>query len=403
MTALTGKWYSPTAATPDFYNSEHSTFLDGLPVKKARSGQGRIGLILNSRNGVANEYAQVRLLSPLKKNRLYCVTVHYSLDKRCDYYAEHIGVCFTQEIMTSKRTGSLFRYGMEDNVLLMGNDTLNKNKTGWQSYSMVYESTGDEQYMTIGCFEPSYALDVTDDDPAHYPMKGKGIFSTLAYYYIDDISVVELEGGNGCNKPVSEKPSLNHFVFVLDASASMEKSGYLEEMKRYLLQLSDSLSPADLVSVFRFDLRTQIVLSNVAAGEKNILGEALRNLRPGNLTNVDKAITVAYDYIDSLALMRENTRLILVSDARFSLSKQSRETILDHTRLKNIGFSMVQYGPQVNRPLQRTVTKARGIYIQAGSSAVMSLLGSQVIKAETGEYTPALNRSENVFRFFDIE
>jgi hypothetical protein len=392
---LVEAWYMPTAGTSDYYNSDRSTFMKGQSIKKARTGQGRVGLIVNAKHGAAAEYIQAKLNEPLKKNTRYCVTLHYSLDKRCNYFAEHIGVCFTREPITSKGSNSLYRYGIEESVVLCGNETQNALKKGWQEHTGIYTAFGGEEYITIGKFEAAYARAVSDRDPAHYPEMDKGLFGKLAYYYFDDISVVELPADHsetsGC-PVVNEMPALNHFVFLVDVSSSMVKAGYLDEMKNTLLQLTDTLGKNDLVSFLVFDIRTRVILRQVNAIQKETITAAINSINPGTVTNVDKAITRAYQVMDSTRIVGGNNRVILVSDAQFDLSSTSQKTIQDHYRNNQVCFSMIQFGDTRNKQLEKTASRTKGVYTHARKENVLQSLSLQVKRPETDDYTKARTR-----------
>lgn len=386
---LVDHWYTPTPGTSDFYNSDQSTFVFGRSVKKARSGQGRVGMIVNSKQGHACEYIQARLTQPLKANAWYCVTIHYALDKRCRYYVEKIGACFTPDTLKSRSKGSLFYPNLADNVVLFGNDNTNKATLGWQEDQQIYQAFGGEEFITIGNFAPSYAMAVSDADPVHDPGFDKGLFGRMAYYYIDDVSVVEIPDTGLCHASLKpEPPAMNHFVFVVDVSSSMQKAGYLSEMKNTVERFTDTLGPNDLVSLVAFDLRTHVLLEAVPAKQKSTIVKALNDLVPGTVTNVDKAISISYALMDKNMISDGNNRLVLVSDAKFNLSGISQNLIRDHYTQKGILFSVIQFGDMENKALQKMAGKTNGVYAHTRQKPALQVLAEQVRTVEQDDYTP---------------
>lgn len=382
---LVEPWYMPTSGTSDYYNSDRSNIYLNMPVKTARSGQGRTGLIVREYNErwKYTEYIQVKLIQPLVKDSLYCVGVHFSLDKRNRYFSTSLGICFTPQALTDTSTAPL---KVKPQVLI--NDPVKLSAvTGWQQWQVLYKAEGGEQYLTLGCFEdqPLLPRKVTDSIP-----KGMQRFSRFSYYYFDDISVVPVNQAGECSAALEEKikPAENNFLFLVDVSASMAKAGYLSQVKQALLRFVDTLAYNDQISVLGFDVRTQVWLRGARAYEKEKLLLAIEQLQAGNVTNIDKAISRTYEVMDSIYVPQAGNRVVLLSDGKFDLSSTSKKIIKNHFSQQQVSFSMVQFGQNENKGLQKTLTATQGHYLKGDEHLPENLIRLIKRPGRRLDYTP---------------
>jgi gliding motility-associated-like protein len=175
--SYTPPWFSPTENTPDIYNSCSVT--SGVPhngggYQPAKTGNGYAGinLLWNSNN---KEYLSVKLLSPLKAEKKYCVSFYVNFFNNCYLAIDAIGAYLSNDsIFYNIYTTLPFQAQIENQEWNIIKDTVN-----WTLVSGEYIANGGEQFISIGNFK--------DDSLTHIDTIPTG--SWAAYYFLDDVSV----------------------------------------------------------------------------------------------------------------------------------------------------------------------------------------------------------------------
>lgn len=207
-------WYNPTNASPDLFHACNNNDGGRVGVPKhpggfqyAHTGNGYAALILygwtpGDKKRSYREYMGTQLRQPLNKGKTYCISMYVALYKQSRYAVRGPDVYFSND--------SLFQLDLEPlrdvspqldnqgNVFL--NDTINWTKLSW-----IYTPTDNYSWMLIGNFRDNEAtaIETIRDIPEEQ--------STLAYYYIDDISVNPMPEDTGliadqflpCGAPVT--------------------------------------------------------------------------------------------------------------------------------------------------------------------------------------------------------
>ncbi len=131
-----------------------------------------------------SRYPHVPLIDTLKAGKVYCVTYYVSLWNDCKYSADKLGALFTATPFDCTVGSQNLYTGYTPQVLstpgVLYDDTLN-----WQEVSGIFTATGTEAYLTIGNFFPNAAHT--------YSISYPGGVRNLADYYLDDVSVEEVE------------------------------------------------------------------------------------------------------------------------------------------------------------------------------------------------------------------
>lgn len=228
-------WFNPTFASPDYYNSCASSWVDipsnSYGYENSHSGNAYSGFDCF---GGENEYMEVQLTSPLIANYKYYVTFYVSLCDSVDYAISNIGAHFSVGSITDYTTQLDITYTPQvfnpvSNILT--------NKTGWTMIADTLVASGGEDHITIGNFLP-------DSTTANSYVGGPGWFAG-AMYYLDDVSVVLSDSSAGIASSETEtaisvypNPSKNFFtVFCSDNRIWQEVTLILfnelgEEVKR---------------------------------------------------------------------------------------------------------------------------------------------------------------------------
>ena len=197
-------WFTP-ANTCDYFNScFYSPFYfpcggGGVPnnnfgFQEARTGQAYAGIgfcELGDPLGGYREYIEVKLLDTLKSERIYCIEFWVSLARLCQsplpIGIDAIGAYFSNDTLkySSNDTSLVFNV-----VPQVQNPEWNiiTDTTNWIKISGWFVAQGGEDYMTIGNFKTdanTHTLIAYTNIP--------GSNGDIAYYYIDDVSVVRCD------------------------------------------------------------------------------------------------------------------------------------------------------------------------------------------------------------------
>jgi gliding motility-associated-like protein len=189
-------WYSPTYATPDYFNTcaEVWPFIPGVPLNLAgyqipKSGNGYLGFLafdytITDTLGTIwqwREYIQSELVSPLVTGRIYSFTFYVSLSDDSPLACSKIGMWFTDYAYTTNDSKPIPFAPQIMNVA--GNyitDTVN-----WTIISGSFEANGGEKYITIGPYDDEINVDTIR---VLFPAEPFG----WAYYYLDGCTLIDI-------------------------------------------------------------------------------------------------------------------------------------------------------------------------------------------------------------------
>jgi hypothetical protein len=171
---------TPTMGVPTQYWS--STY-PSYQVPHSGSAYASFGFAIPTNTYVAR-YPHIPLKDTLETGKIYCVTYYVSLWNDCKYSADKFGALLTAIPFNCTVTSQNLYTGYTPQVVstpgLLYDDTLN-----WQEVSGVFTATGTEAYLTIGNFFPNAAHT--------YSISYPGGVRNLAEYYLDDVSLEEVE------------------------------------------------------------------------------------------------------------------------------------------------------------------------------------------------------------------
>lgn len=181
-------WNSPNNGTPDYYHQcswgDNDVPFNWAGQSNAHSGMAYSGIYTWSENGKNyREYIQCELTTPLTKGARYRVEFFFKLSSYSVFATDRMGLIFSDSSFNKK-----------DDKLIRQGSALQRSRTGsyadsqWELASFEYAAKGGERVLIIGNF--------SDDRSTHHTKldsrKGKSfMLSGSAYYYIDDVSVVQ--------------------------------------------------------------------------------------------------------------------------------------------------------------------------------------------------------------------
>jgi len=185
-TNLAIPWYDPTGSTSDYYNSCDTGFFNvphsASGYQVARTGDAYTGLFaLNGLGALWNnmrEYIQVELLSPLEKDTCYQVEFFCNQHNSPAYSVDKLGALLdtTSSFIVSSIPQIISGYFLSDTA-------------NWMRVNGYYKAKGGEKFLTIGDFKPFTAGDTLSIFPT-----GNWNFYWGAYYFIDDVSIIKIQG-----------------------------------------------------------------------------------------------------------------------------------------------------------------------------------------------------------------
>jgi len=212
-------WFQPckhfgnttNSSSSDVFNScDTSSTLVGVPsnaasFQYARTGNGYSGIYGSSETSNYREYIEIVLNTPLQVNRKYCLQFYISLADYSGIAISNMGAYFSVDSLLDTTFYHAIDYVIPQIENPNGNylsDTVN-----WMLVSGNFIASGGERYLTIGNFHNPQN---TDTIHTSYP-------NGTAYYYIDDVSLVDCTGVGEeemgmSNVEISPNPAANQFT-----------------------------------------------------------------------------------------------------------------------------------------------------------------------------------------------
>lgn len=223
---LATPWISPTLAPADLYVSDTKNALIGVPrngygEEGAMEGDNYAGFVAYGYKGKeSRSYLQTKLTSKLEAGKEYCVTFNVSLADLSKYATNYLGAYISKDAVSANNTDPMqFEAQIVSKKL-----TVYEKQFYWVPVCGKYKATGDEEYITIGNFTPDEKLTLKK------VKRPRGFTSPQtydAYYYIDNISLVELDAENKCDcdaTPGMENAETVSRNFNSDANAGAAKT-----------------------------------------------------------------------------------------------------------------------------------------------------------------------------------
>jgi hypothetical protein len=191
--SLVKHWYSPTTATPDYFNNCGGPITDvpvnAAGVADARTGKAYIGMALYVNvAGNYSEYFQTKLLSPLIKDSVYCLTLFYRLASFSMYGSNGMGMLLSNKQIKINSDALLYYNAQVIDSIAPSEDDANT----WIKLQGIYKAAGGESYLTIGCFRGMLEYSIYRN--LYLPQRKES--RNTAYYFVDDVSVMMLNRQN---------------------------------------------------------------------------------------------------------------------------------------------------------------------------------------------------------------
>lgn len=179
-------WYSPSKATPDYFNMCAYRGMIRKPHIpwgwiEPHAGNGFAGFkayVKRSRN--YREYVEIALREPLKKDSLYAVEFYLALSAWSNRSVSSVGLYLGRKANHKK----IYKALPCQPQFTAPSDTSARKR--WIRHRFIYRAGGGERYVTIGNFNNDRHTPLQDHP---LPLKEDSNTYDGAYYFVDDVSV----------------------------------------------------------------------------------------------------------------------------------------------------------------------------------------------------------------------
>lgn len=227
-------WHIPFfhTGTSDYFNA-----CQPLYYQHAQHGQGYIGLIAYSENGMAQpirEYVMTELTSTLEKGVNYTLSM-WVLGRNNDNLAINgLGMAFLSDIqMQSFPTQRTYSFVNGIPPALIAQQVVT-DKINWVQLKTTYIAKGDEKYILLGNL-------LSDSQTVSIP-KYRNV-GDRAYYFIDNITVMKTSEYIASNKEIDKKsftvyPNPATDIINIESEDELVKSIEINDVNGRLIPLN---------------------------------------------------------------------------------------------------------------------------------------------------------------------
>lgn len=191
-------WDSPTEEKADLFSENTSYEPVRVPKnvyghQSAFDGVAYAGIrAFSYQNKEPRTYLTAKLTKQLTKGKKYCVSYYFSLSELSKYAANEVTVYISKLPVKSNKESNL-KYDAQIPALSMAPQG---DQLAWKGVCEQFTAKGLEKYITIGNFKEN---DGTNIEKKKRP-KGETRMQTFdAYYFIDKVSVKEMNTGDKCS------------------------------------------------------------------------------------------------------------------------------------------------------------------------------------------------------------
>lgn len=189
-------WNKPSIGTSDLFckcsKKQSKTSLVNVPAnlmgnQYAHSGNCYAGFFAFS-HGNYREYIQTALLTPLQKNKCYRFKMYISLSDYSRAAVDRLGVCFFKRELNIKSSEVL--ESLNPTYIKIEKEVM-ADTADWHCISFIYKANGGESFIIIGSFELNDIYKTKVKAPKEVKSRINQFSERDAYYYIDDVSLME--------------------------------------------------------------------------------------------------------------------------------------------------------------------------------------------------------------------
>ncbi|MFM7619400.1 MAG: OmpA family protein [Bacteroidota bacterium] len=192
-------WFTPRATFADLYfdgakNVKLKPTSNEYGSQKPAGGSSMAGFIAYTKDAKKKyrTYLEIKLNKKLEAGKKYCIKYSISLADMSKEAVNNVGIFVSEKKVQKSDDGSL---DFTPQITAFENAIV-KNMDGWEHLCGMYTAKGGEEYIVVGCFG---AEDAMVREKVKKPAGVTGTPFNGAYYYIDNIDIVEVEAKSQCN------------------------------------------------------------------------------------------------------------------------------------------------------------------------------------------------------------
>lgn len=194
---LLKNWGSPNEAKADLYNNMAKGAKVAIPkndfgTEEPFEGSGYAGFRAFTKDPKKTRtYLQAKLSRKLTKDKTYCVKFNLSLSDLSKWGTNNVGIYFSDRKIQNANTNALTflpQITEKTNAPIV-------TMSGWETICGTYLSNGKEEYIVLGCFGEEDNIKL---EKVVKPATQEGMIMADAYYYLDNVEIVEIESVDAC-------------------------------------------------------------------------------------------------------------------------------------------------------------------------------------------------------------
>ena len=273
-------WKMPSEGTSDYFNSCSKSNISSVPkniggYSLPYEGNAYAGFGIFLDRGISYEFIQTKLNTNLNNNQKYCISFFLKLANSSNYKFDEFSILLSKDSIKVNQKEFYDKSIEEKNNFRTYKLPLSQ-KSEWTKVCVIIIPKVEEQFLTIGFNK------IKETDKLNRLIKKE------SYYYIDDVSLVEIRDSSecACNEEKSIKKDsvkveivksyydsadvkafvLNNLVFESNKSKLMPASNAeLDKLVNYL-----KTNPTKTIELFGYTDNTGKELDNVKLSEARV-------------------------------------------------------------------------------------------------------------------------------------
>jgi outer membrane protein OmpA-like peptidoglycan-associated protein len=190
-------WFAATEVAADIYGDGAKGDKVAVPTNNYGKQEPSDGLCYAGFRAYSKDprlnrsYLEVKLPKTLDKDVMYCVSFDISLADLSRFAVNEIGVLMSDRKIELPNTSDMIQQAdvkQKTNKVFQFLD-------GWETFCGTFVGTGQEEYVVIGCFGGRESMTI---DKVKRPTGIVGAQMNHAYYYIDNVKVVDVQAKSQC-------------------------------------------------------------------------------------------------------------------------------------------------------------------------------------------------------------
>ena len=197
MEEVSMDWFSATEVPADVFGDGAKGDKIGIPTNDYGTQEPAAGLCYAGFRAYSKDprmqrsYLEVKLPQMLDRDVMYCVSFDISLADLSRYAVNDIGVVVSDRKIEQPNLGDMI---LQPDVKQKTNKVFQFTE-GWEKFCGTFVGTGQEEYIVIGCFGSRSEMTI---EKVNRPMGLTGPQLSHAYYFIDNVEIIEIQAKSQC-------------------------------------------------------------------------------------------------------------------------------------------------------------------------------------------------------------